>query len=99
LAVPYQLHQKSKRQKPVVARISSFSVLQDKPFWIWDKQVHLRLAIETNQQCCFNHIVGLPVKDNKEYPMFDYEKLIYDSLLSLQGLSKTNTSGSRKQLD
>jgi hypothetical protein len=31
---------------------------------------------QTNQRCCFNHIVGLPQKDKKEYPLFDYEKII-----------------------
>ena len=30
----------------------------------------------------FNHIVGLPQKDKKEYPLFDYEKILYDSLMS-----------------
>ena len=30
----------------------------------------------------FNHVCGLPTKDKKEYPMFDYEKLLYDSLLT-----------------
>ena len=32
---------------------SSLDILKDKPFWIWDKENILRLAIETNQQCCF----------------------------------------------
>lgn len=31
--------------------------------------------------CCFNHLVGLPTKENVEKPIFDYQKLIYDSLL------------------
>ena len=34
-----------------------------------------------NGKCCFNHVVGLPQKDKQEYPMFDYEKILYDSLL------------------
>ncbi len=88
MAQPYQLHQKLTRQKPLITSTSSFNILQDKPFWIWDKQEHLRLAIDTNQQCCFNHIVGLPIKDNKEYPLFDYEKLLYDSLLGVDGSFK-----------
>ena len=40
-----------------------------------------QLAKETNGQCCWNHIVGLPQKDKKEYPLFDYEKILYDTLL------------------
>jgi hypothetical protein len=29
----------------------------------------------------FNHVVGLPQKDKREYPLFDYEKLLYDALM------------------
>ncbi len=86
MAIPYQRHQKQRRL--IQEQNSSFDILLNKPFWIWDKEEHLRLAQETNEQCCFNHIVGLPVKDNKEYPLFDYEKLLYDSLLGVDGSFK-----------
>ena len=68
--------------------MSSLQILQGKPFWIWNREDHLRLAEETNEQCCFNHIVGLPQKDGKEYPLFDYEKLLYDGLISVDGRFK-----------
>jgi late competence protein required for DNA uptake (superfamily II DNA/RNA helicase) len=55
--------------------------LHNKPFWIWDTQEHKQEDIKTNGDCCFNHIIGLPTKENSEKPMFDYEKLLYDSLL------------------
>ena len=56
--------------------------LRDKAFWIWDQNEHKQEDIKTNGDCCFNHIIGLPRKDAKtEKPMFDYEKLLYDSLL------------------
>ena len=43
---------------------------------------HRREDIKTKGDCCFNLIIGLPRKDGKaEKPMFDYEKLLYDSLL------------------
>jgi hypothetical protein len=32
-------------------------------------------------ECCFNHIIGLSIKDGIEKSIFDYEKLLYDSLL------------------
>ena len=38
-------------------------------------------CIKTKGDCCFNHIIGLPKKENTEKPLFDYEKLLYDSLL------------------
>ena len=37
-----------------------FALLKNKPFWIWEKEEHDKLFLETNGQCCFNHIVGLP---------------------------------------
>jgi hypothetical protein len=55
--------------------------LRDKPFWIWDPKQHKQTDIRTNGKCCFNHIIGLPKKDNVEKPMFDYQMLLYDSLL------------------
>jgi hypothetical protein len=55
--------------------------LKDKPFWIWDQQQHRQEDFKTKGDCCFNHIIGLPTKDNLEKPMFEYEKLLYDSLL------------------
>ena len=36
-------------------------------------QQHKSEDIRTKGDCCFNHIIGLPI--------FDYENLLYDSLL------------------
>lgn len=59
-----------------------FERLRSKPFWIWDQEQHRIEDVKNKGDCCFNHIVGLPRKDNgKEYPMFDYEKILYESLL------------------
>ena len=55
--------------------------LRDKPFWIWDQAKHKQEDIKTKGDCCFNHITGLPRKDGIEKSIFDYEKLLYDSLL------------------
>jgi hypothetical protein len=82
--LPYQQHQKLNQQKEESSS-SSFLVLKDKPFWIWDKQEHLRLAEETDGNCCFNHIIGLPVKDKIEFPLFDYEQLLFNQLFSING--------------
>lgn len=61
-------------------------VLVDKPFWIWDKEKHDLENLITNGNCCFNHIVGLPTKNDKEYPLFDYEKLIFDAIENNQNI-------------
>jgi hypothetical protein len=55
--------------------------LRDKSFWLWDQKQHKQEDIKTKGNCCFNHILGLPKKDNQEKPMFDYQKLLYESLL------------------
>lgn len=47
-----------------------FEKLQGKPFWIWDVKEHKKEDIKTKVDCCFNHIVGLPIKENKEKPIF-----------------------------
>lgn len=58
-----------------------FYRLRNKPFWIWDIQEHKREDSRTKGDCCFNHICGLPVKQGEQKPIFNYEKLLYDSLL------------------
>jgi hypothetical protein len=76
--------------------------LRDKPFWIWDPKQHKSEDIKTKGDCCFNHIIGLPRKDGIEKSIFDYEKLLYNSLLipefyNLQNITlKKSTYGSRK---
>ena len=107
--LPYQLHQRQRtvqRQQQIGTTSSYSTLLRDKPFWIWDKNQHYKLAKECivvalaaaeerrdnttfrSPSCCFNHIVGLPVKDKIEHPIFDYEKLLYDSLLTNDGSFK-----------
>ena len=41
---------------------------------------HRNEDILTNGICCFNHILAMPKKDNVEKPLFDYEKIVLDSL-------------------
>ena len=55
--------------------------LRNNPFWIWDPNQHKQQDIKTKGGCCFNHVIGLPRKDGIEKSIFDYEKLLYDSLL------------------
>jgi hypothetical protein len=58
-----------------------FERLQNKPFWIWNIEEHKREDIKTNGACCFNHIIGLPHKDSVDKPLYDYERIIFDSLV------------------
>ena len=54
-----------------------FERIRDKSFWIWEIEQHKQVDIETHGDCCFNHILGLPMKDGVEKPLFDYERKIF----------------------
>jgi hypothetical protein len=84
--LPYQLHQKLRTAQQIPTSSSSLSVLRGLPFWIWDKEEHTEEHIRTNRQCCFNHVVGLPIKNNKAYPIFDFQKQIFDYLEGYQNI-------------
>jgi hypothetical protein len=68
-----------------------FQRLQNKPFWIWDKEEHKQEDMKTNGDCCLNHIIGLPTKEWIEKTMFDYEKILYDSILVKDVLNHNHT--------
>src|SRR5829696_9112117 len=59
---------------------SLYNRVRNKLFWIWDKEQHKQADIDNNGDCCLNHIIGLPKKDDVEKPIFDYEKTIHDIL-------------------
>jgi hypothetical protein len=61
--------------------LNQLQKLRGKPFWYWDKTRHKASDRVTKGECCMQHIIGLPKKDGKEYPMFEYEKLLYKALL------------------
>ena len=57
-----------------------FEQFKSKPFWIWDKESHKRQHTISSGKCCFNHIIGLPVKNSIKMPLFDYEQEIFNEL-------------------
>jgi hypothetical protein len=59
-----------------------FERLLNKPFWIWDQQQHRQEDIKINGDCCFNHIIGLSQKDGIDKPLYDYQRTIFDSLVT-----------------
>jgi hypothetical protein len=65
--------------------------LHNKPFWIWDIDEHKQEDIRTTGSCCFNHIIGLPHKDGIDKPLYDYEEIIFNSLV-------THIDGNKKHL-
>src|SRR5919197_1413637 len=64
--------------------------LHNKPFWIWNIQEHIQEDIITNGDCCFNHMIGLPKRDYVVKPLYDYERIIFDSLVPQNGNDNAN---------
>jgi hypothetical protein len=75
-----------------------FDKLCSKPFWIWDIQTHKQQDIKTKGNCCFNHIIGLPTKDQIEKPIYDYQKLLHDSSLISEFSNPLNHNFKHKHL-
>jgi hypothetical protein len=57
-----------------------FERLKNKPFWIFDREQHKAESARTKGDCCFNHIIGLPQKEGKRFPLFPYEEILYNTL-------------------
>jgi len=48
----------------------------NKDFYCWNED------LKGIHNCCFSHMIGLPLKNDEEYPFFDYEREIFDKLES-----------------
>jgi hypothetical protein len=78
MTLPYQIHSKIRKSfsdssNPLLENRDYFSIFKDKAYWIWDKETHREEFIKSNGNCCFNHIIRLPVKNGIEHPIYDYE--------------------------
>jgi hypothetical protein len=62
-----------------------FQRLRYKPFWFWNIEEHKQEDIRASGDCCFNHIIDLLNKDGIDKPLYDYEKIIFDSLVTQKG--------------
>jgi len=76
---PYPYYQSS---NPLLQdHANDLDIFMGKPFWCGNvtpksakhKDNIASDNIKADICCCFNHIIGLPVKNGKEYPLFDYE--------------------------
>ena len=68
-----------------------FERLHNKSFWIWDQQKHKLEDIRTSRFCYFNHIIGLPQRNGEYKPLYDYEKIVFDSLVTQTGNDNYST--------
>ncbi|MGB7661584.1 MAG: hypothetical protein WBL67_02520 [Nitrososphaeraceae archaeon] len=58
-------------QKLGSSSLGQFELLKDIPFYNWQNPQDIRTL---------NHIIGLPQKNGKSHPLFDYEQLVFDTL-------------------
>ncbi|MDW0135960.1 MAG: hypothetical protein QOK88_10770, partial [Nitrososphaeraceae archaeon] len=56
------------------------STFLDMPFWIWDPHTHRNQYATEDGYCCINHVLSLPSKDGVSYPLFRFQKIIFDIL-------------------
>ena len=59
---------------------NELDIFLNKPFWIWDENEHRIEFIKTNGKCCHVDILGRPQKNGIDFPIFDYQKLIFDAI-------------------
>jgi hypothetical protein len=69
--------------------------LHSKPFWISDIEQHRLEHKRTSGDCCFNHVVGLPVKPStgESKPIFHYETELIDTLSRKKRLAVLKAAG------
>src|SRR5688572_13669987 len=93
--IPYQFHKKksSYSQDTAINADLSLSIFRNKPFWILDKEKHRQEFLNKNGQCCFNHLIGLPTKNDREYPIFDYEIDIINKIQNYRNIWIKKASG------
>jgi hypothetical protein len=72
-----------------------FELLRNKPFWISDIEQHKLEHRRTNGDCCFNHIIGLPIKPstNEAKPIFPYESDLINLLSNKKRLAILKAAG------
>ncbi|MGB5091016.1 MAG: hypothetical protein WBN72_08745 [Nitrososphaeraceae archaeon] len=76
--IPYPFYNSD---SPLLSDIDkNLNIFLNKPFWIWDQQEHNIQFIKTNGKCCHVDILGRPQKNGIDFPIFDYQKLIFDAI-------------------
>ena len=88
--VPYPFYNTT---NPLLSNANELDIFLGKPFWISDKEKHdLEFLIE-NGNCCFNHIIGLPVKNGIEHIIYDYELDVIDKIENNRNIWIKKASG------
>jgi hypothetical protein len=61
-----------------------FTRLKGKEFWDWNEGENHKTRYDDDNDgkpaCCFNCIIGWPVKHGRRHPIYDYERTVFDAL-------------------
>lgn len=74
--------QKRLEQQNQTTQTQYFDRFKGKPFWLWDLERHQNEFSRTNGKCCFNHVVGLPQKNNQPRPLYQFQRELVSALQS-----------------
>jgi hypothetical protein len=79
----YQLWKYLEKNFGNVKYDNPFKIFDGLPFYRFDltPEEHKKLYLETRSRCCFNHFIGLPEKDGKRFPLFDYQREVFDDFM------------------
>ena len=85
--LPYQLHQKLRAGTTTRDNDHrlTFPVLKGLPFWIWDQEQHTEEQAGLTASAALITSLAFQPRIRKNIRLFDYEKILYDSLLTNEG--------------
>lgn len=77
-----------KKEKERLSLEQFLDSLKHTEFYIWHQKQHRSAYYGTGGKCCFNDIIGLPRKNGKPMPIFDYERDVFNALMMTDGTAK-----------
>jgi hypothetical protein len=86
LKSPYPFYRST---NPLLSHANDLLVFEGKPFYCGNNIA----SDDDNPTCCFNHIIGLPVKNGIEHPIYDYELDVIDKIESNRNIWIKKASG------
>jgi hypothetical protein len=84
------VEQQEQQRNGTSGQLNRLVSLRGLPFYRFDlsSEEHRQLAIMTNNNCCFNHKISLPVKQGKEHELYDYEEEVFNLIFKDDGSIK-----------
>jgi hypothetical protein len=80
--------QKQQQQQQSTVQSNRLTSLRGLPFYIWSEEEHQIEHAKKGDLCCFQHAIGLPVKHGITHGLYDYQKLVFDTIFQEDGSIK-----------